>query len=80
MSENLSAKFAVEWAGCFTGLLGAFVLALNMSYSGWGWVAFLLSNILWIAYGVITRAKGIVFMQAGFACTSALGIFNALIK
>lgn len=80
MSQYLSVKFVMEWAGCVTGLLGALVLALNMPYSGWGWVFFLVSNLLWIVYGVITRANGIIFMQAGFACTSALGIFNALIK
>ena len=66
--------------GCLTGLLGAFVLALNLPFSGWGWVLFLVSNMLWIAYGVITRAKGIIFMQVGFACTSTLGVFNALVN
>lgn len=80
MFANLSAKFVVEWAGCCSGLLGAFVLALNMPFSGWGWALFLLSNALWIIYGLITHARSIVLMQAGFACTSALGIFNALIK
>lgn len=70
----------LEWSGCFFGLLGAVILALNNQYSGWGFVAFLISNCLWIAFGIQTETMGLVLMQAGFTVTSLMGIWNWLIR
>ncbi len=70
---------ALEWAGCATGLLGAWLLALNNRLSGWGFAAFLVSNVLWIAFGVATGAAGLVVMQVGFTATSLLGMYRWLI-
>jgi hypothetical protein len=70
---------ALEWAGCATGLLGAWLLALNNRLSGWGFAAFLVSNVLWIAFGVATGATGLVVMQVGFTATSLLGVYRWLI-
>ena len=80
MFNNISAKAASEWMGCFTGLIGAFMLALHTSYSGWGWVFFLVSNLLWIIYGLLARARALVLMQLGFGCTSLLGVSQWLVK
>ena len=74
----VNTKSLLEWSGCATGLAGAFVLAMNQPWSGWGWALFLLSNVAWIAFGLLTKAKGLVVMQCGFAFTSALGIWNCL--
>lgn len=65
-----------EWCGCGFGLLGALVLALKMPWAGYGFVAFLLSNICWIIYGVMIGSWGLVSMQIGFMLTSALGIYR----
>ena len=70
---------ALEWAGCVVGLLGACLVAMNNRLSGWGFVAFLVSNVLWIAFGVATGATGLVVMQAGFTATSLLGVYRWLI-
>lgn len=67
---------AVEWLACFAGLLGASLLALNNRYSRWGFVAFLASNCLWIAYGYYNQAWGLVVMQIGFTVTSTVGIIR----
>lgn len=69
----------VEWLSCFTGLLGSAVLALKGEYAGWGFVAYLVSNLGWIAYGVATRTWAIVLMQLGFTVTSVIGIKNYLL-
>lgn len=71
---------ATEWAGCCSGLVGAAVLALNASFSGWGFVLFLLSNMFWIAYGYMTGTKSLVLMQIGFTLTSMMGIWNWIAK
>lgn len=62
-----------------TGLLGAALLAMNAAYSGWGFVAFLASNLFWIAFALSSRAWGLVVMQIGFVGTSLLGIFRWLV-
>lgn len=76
----LSAKFAAEWGGCISGLIGAALLALHLPYSGWGFVFFLVSNAFWITFAALTRAKGLALMQLGFTVTSAIGTFNWLLK
>lgn len=67
---------AIEWLASLIGLLGALLLALHNEISGWGFVAFLLSNILWIVWGVRKRAHGLLTMQIGFTVTSLMGIIN----
>jgi hypothetical protein len=69
---------AVGWFGSVTGLLGSLILALNTSFSGWGFVAFLLSNAAWLTYGIKTRTWSMVAMQIGFTATSTLGVWRWL--
>lgn len=68
----------VEWLSCLTGLLGSALLALKGEYAGWGFVAYLVSNVGWIVYGTATRTWSIVLMQLGFTATSLIGIKNYL--
>jgi len=69
----------LEWCGCITGLMGAALLAAHNRYSGWGFVLFLISNVAWIGFGLLTHATGMVVMQLGFTLTSALGVWNWLV-
>ena len=64
----------IEWTGCAFGLLGALLLAINCRFSRWGWVAFLLSNVAWIAYSVLIGAQGLLLQQMGFTITSLIGL------
>jgi len=66
----------IEWIGCATGLCGAALLALNNRYSGWGFVLFLVSNVAWIYFGLLTHATGMVVMQVGFTATSLMGVWR----
>lgn len=68
----------LEWVAASAGMLGALLLALNNNFSGFGFVAFLLSNFLWMAWGVKKRARGLLTMQVGFTATSVMGIANWL--
>lgn len=68
----------VEWAGSIVGLVGAGLLASNSQLSGYGFVAFLMSNICWIYFGYRTGANGLLTMQAGFTLTSVIGIVRWL--
>ncbi len=48
ITRPTSATRAMEWAGATMGITGATLLATNTSFSGWGWIAFLGSNLAWI--------------------------------
>lgn len=75
----MNEKF-VEWSGALLGLIGSAMLALNVSVSGFGFLAFLLSNLFWLVFGVKKKAWGLVTMQAGFTVTSLMGLYNWLLK
>lgn len=65
-----------EYVGCGLGLLGALLLSLNCKHSGWGFVAFLGSNIAWITFAVQNSISGLLVMQLGFTITSLIGIYR----
>lgn len=62
--------------GTFFSLLGALVVALHLSWSKWGFVAFLISNVTWIAFSLLTRQYHILAMQLGFATINIVGLFR----
>lgn len=68
---------ALEWCGCVFGLLGAGLLALNVSASRYGWFGFAVANVALILYAWEARAFGLLVQQIGFSATSALGIYRA---
>lgn len=69
----------VEWVGASMGLIGAALLSLNNGLSGYGFVAFLLSNACWLWFGWKTKTWGLVSMQIGFTTTSLMGIYTWLL-
>jgi len=79
METIFNATF-VQWVGCLVGLAGAFLLATKSKVSGFGFVLFLVSNMFWIAFGLMTDAPGLVVMQIGFSLTSILGVWKWLVE
>jgi nicotinamide riboside transporter PnuC len=65
-----------EYIGCGFGLLGALLLSLNCKHSGWGFVAFLVSNVSWITFAIQNGINGLLVMQFGFTITSLIGIYR----
>lgn len=70
---------AIQWAGCALGVLGSFLLATNSRFSGYGFLAFLGSNAMWITYGLMVAAPALIVMQAAFTLTSLLGVYRWLL-
>jgi hypothetical protein len=71
----------LQWAGCATGVLGSALLAMNSHrVSGWGFVAYLISNVFWIAYALYAGAPGLLTQQAIFTATSVIGVWRWLIN
>ena len=63
-----------EYTGSILGLLGAALLAMNISVSEWGWVVFLVSNMSFIKFSMANRLRGVLLMNVGFTATSVMGI------
>jgi hypothetical protein len=78
MNLHVISKIA-EWVGAALGVLGALMLAANVSWSGYGWLAFLASNLAWIGYAVIKRVRSLLLMQFVFITTSLIGIVRWLV-
>ena len=77
-NKNAQTKF-VEWFGSAAGVIGALLLASNTNWSGYGWSAFLASNIAWIAYASIKGIRSMLLMQLVFTTTSLIGIYRWLV-
>ncbi len=73
---DMTALSVLEWTGAMFGVLGALLLALHKPYSGWGFVAFLISNGCWLAFARLRRAPGLFVMQVFFTLISTLGVFT----
>ena len=66
----------ISWIGSVTGILGALILAINVPWSGLGWYVFVVSNLAWIAYALLTRVTPMLLMQLVFINTSLIGIIR----
>lgn len=66
----------LEWVGCLVGLLGAFLLATNTSFSRYGWIAFLIANLAMIGLAILIGRWGLLVQQLGFTATSLLGLYR----
>lgn len=67
---------AAKWIGTGAGVTGAVLVALNISISGYGFVLFLVSSMLWGAAGLAQRDDSLVILQATFTVINLIGIYR----
>ncbi|MAP25338.1 MULTISPECIES: nicotinamide mononucleotide transporter [unclassified Methylophaga] len=65
-----------EFSGSIFGLLGAFLVAMQVPGSEFGFVFFLISNLFFIQFSLSNRYYALLLMQVGFTATSLMGIYN----
>jgi hypothetical protein len=65
--------------GAYTGIPGAFLLALGGSYGKYGWLLFLASNVCWIVFATRGKFKKLLLQQLAFLATTTLGLWNTLL-
>ena len=70
---------ALKWIGTAAGILGAIIVALNVPFSGWGFVAFLVSSLGWLTAALMMRETSLALLQAAFTAINLLGIYRWLI-
>ena len=79
LTPGTRAFAALRWIGTITGVFGAFVLALNIPVSGWGWVLFTISSMSWTVAGLVLKDMSLVVLQAAFVVVDMLGVWRWLI-
>ena len=64
-----------ETIGALFGMAGAFLLAMPM-LPGWGFGAFLVSNVCWLAFSAGHRHWSMFAQQCVFLVSSLVGLWN----
>ncbi|CAB3754729.1 nicotinamide mononucleotide transporter [Paraburkholderia humisilvae] len=68
----------VEWGAAISGVVGSEVLAQKTDYSPYGWLIWILSNVLWIMFSIKRRTYGLLAMQVFYTGISIQGAMNWL--
>ena len=69
----------LKWVGTGMGIAGALVVALNLPFSGWGFVLFLVSSVSWTVAGLKMREHSLALLNGVFTAVNLLGIYRWLI-
>jgi hypothetical protein len=64
----------IEYTGSALAFFGAYLLAKNTNNSKWGFVAYLVSNMFFIAWSIMFEVWGILTMNLGFLVINIYGI------
>ena len=75
----IEAQTLLQWTGCLLGVAGSIALARNDRYSGWGFVAYLVSNAAWLAYGYASDIPALALQHLVFAAVSTFGVWRWLV-
>lgn len=70
----------IETLGAILGAAGAMLLACRSNRAGWGFVLFLLSNALWLAFAASAGHWRLFGQQVIFTATSLIGIWQWLLQ
>lgn len=66
-----------EWVGSILGIAGAFLVAINGKYASYGWLCFLMANMVMIGFAMESGLYGILTQQLVFMATSMLGLWRS---
>ena len=69
----------LKWTGTAAGILGALLVASNISISGWGFGLFLVSSTAWTAAGLRMREPSLVALNVTFTAINVLGVVRWLL-
>lgn len=75
----IDSQTLLQWTGCLLGIAGSIALARNDRYSGWGFVAYLVSNAAWLAYGYASDIPALASQHLVFGAVSTYGVWRWLV-
>lgn len=67
-----------EWIGAAFGIIGAVLVAAKIDISKWGFVLFLISNLLIGVYAYVAGASGVLVMQVVYGLINVVGLYRWL--
>lgn len=70
----------IEFLSAAFGIFGTVLLALNGRRAGWGFVAYLASNIGWIWFAAVHQHWALLAQQLAFLVSSLVGIWVWLVR
>jgi|TARA_R110001606_G_C15404705_1_gene654285 nicotinamide riboside transporter PnuC len=65
-----------EFLGAVVGVIGAALVASHSEYADWGFVCFLVSNVMFITFALQLKLNWLLIMQVVFTVTSIVGIYQ----
>jgi hypothetical protein len=72
MSESLGW---IQWPAMIATIGAAWLVASrNESRRGWGFWIYLVSNVLWVVWGVVASAYALILLQFFLAATNIRGV------
>lgn len=71
------SDISFEWVGSILGIAGAFLVAINGKYASYGWLCFLMANMVMIGFAMESGLYGILTQQLVFMATSMLGLWRS---
>ena len=68
-----------KWIGTVSGIIGAFLVAMHIPQSGYGFLFFTVSAITWGLAGWIQRDWALLTLQSVFLGINLLGVYRWLL-
>ncbi len=78
-NHNRALLTSLKWIGTTLAVAGALAIALNLPFSGWGFVAFLISSVCWSIAGFMMKEPSLMVLQGTFVAINVIGIYRWLI-
>ena len=66
------------WIGAGFGVIGAILLSLNISYSGYGYIFFVISSSILVVWSIAEKQYHQLIMQTIFTLINCIGIVRWL--
>lgn len=65
----------IQWPAMAATVVAAWLVASrDASRRGWGFWLYLLSNVLWVAWGIVASAYALILLQVFLAVTNIRGV------
>ena len=68
----------LKWIGTVTGVVGALIVAMNMPWSGYGFILFTIPSMTWGMVAWKMREHSLLVLQTVFLCINLMGIWRWL--
>lgn len=77
-APDLSGR--IEIAASYFGVVGTLLLATRSRWAGWGFVAFLASNVGWLWFSYVHDHEWMFWQQVAFTVSSLVGVWFWLLR